>query len=81
SAQTEIQAAKNFMDQFFIATDMHISHLVEEPAIIGAVSGGAQINSHQHQAHNNTNHSHGSHGHQSGTDVFKHLHQFHLSNV
>ncbi len=79
SAKTEIQAAKNFMDQFFIATDMHISHLVEEPAIIAAVSGDEYLDDHQHHSHND--HSHGTNTTPTGPDVFKHLHQFHLSNV
>lgn len=81
SNQIEILAAKNFMDQFFVATDMHISHLVEEPAIIAAVKGKLPSNAHYKQAHHQENNRSSKSPNNMQEDIFKHLHKFHLSDA
>ncbi|SEF82134.1 PAS domain-containing hybrid sensor histidine kinase/response regulator [Vibrio hangzhouensis] len=81
SSQIEIQAAKNFMDQFFIAMDMHISHLVEEPAIIAAVKGNFPKKSPSNHDHNHDSSNVSSSSNVDEDNIFKHLHQFHLSNA
>ncbi len=82
SSRTEIQAAKNFMEQFFIATDMHIAHLSEEPALRSAVLDENKNQQLTHDHHDHTQHEPSlPEVAKRNDDVFKHLHQFHLSDV